>query len=265
MQTVKVLALIGSPRRAETLKVVEAFGKRLESFGAIDFEYLFLKDYNLGICTGCFSCLSKGETHCPHRDDLGMLLRKIAAADGVIFATPNYALQVTAIMKNLLDRMAFVFHRPRYFDKTSLAIVTQGIYGGGAIVKYLSEVARWWGFKIVKGFYVSTIAPRTPAEQKEIDQKIDSAARRFVKVLRQRESRSPSLYEFVIFRMVRSMYRVSNDHEHVDYCYYRDQGWLESDYYYPIRIGWVRKMLGKAIDRFGARAATKRNQALAGK
>ncbi len=265
MQTRKVIALVGSPRRAETLKVVEAFGKRLESLDTIDFEYLFLKDYNLGICTGCFLCLSKGEGYCPHQDDLGMLLRKIAAADGVVFATPNYALQVTAIMKNLLDRMAFVFHRPRYFDKTFLAIVTQGIYGGGAIVKYLSEVARWWGFKIVKGFYVSTIVPRTSAEQTAIDQKIDSAARRFVKVLRQRESRSPSFYEFAIFRMVRSMYRVSNDQEHVDYCYYRDQGWLESDYYYPIRAGLVRRILGTAIDRFGAKIATKRNRALLGK
>ncbi len=32
-----------------------------------------------------------------------------------------------------LDRLGFVFHRPRFFGKAFTSIVAQGIYGGGKI------------------------------------------------------------------------------------------------------------------------------------
>ena len=52
------------------------------------------------------------------------------ASDAVVFASPNYSFQVSAIMKLFLDRLGFVFHRPRFHGKTSTSIVVQGIFGG---------------------------------------------------------------------------------------------------------------------------------------
>jgi hypothetical protein len=54
------------------------------------------------------------------------------------------------INEELMDLLAFVFHRPRFFGKAFLAFVTQGIYGGNSVVKYLEKVGGFWGFNVVK-------------------------------------------------------------------------------------------------------------------
>ena len=43
-----------------------------------------------------------------------------------------------------------------------------------------------------------------------------------------------------------------------DYRYYKDNGWFDADYYYPVRLGPLKKLLGRLFDVIGARMATKR-------
>ena len=133
----KVTAFIGTQSKKATYQAVQEFEKNLKQCGEIDFEYVFLSDYHLEFCRGCKLCFNKGEEYCPLKDDRDVLLEKIAHSDGIILATPNYAFQVSARMKNFLDRLAFIDHRPRFFGKTCTAIVIQGFYGGGDILKYL--------------------------------------------------------------------------------------------------------------------------------
>jgi multimeric flavodoxin WrbA len=85
------------------------------------------------------------------KDDRDVLIEKVMASDGVVFASPNYSFQVSAIMKTFLDRLGFAFHRPRFFGKTFTSIVAQGIYGGNKIVDYLDFVGFGLGFNTVKG------------------------------------------------------------------------------------------------------------------
>ena len=35
----------------------------------------------------------------------------------------------------------------------------------------------------------------------------------------------------------------------VDYRYYTEKGWFKSDYYYPTRLGALKKVAGKLFDR----------------
>ncbi len=115
----KVTAFIGTERRKWTWQAVRELEKNLCQYGDVNFETVFLNDYNLEFCRGCILCFNKGEDHCPLKDDRDALLEKLEGSDGVIFATPSYAFQVSARMKNLLDRTAFIFHRPRFFGKPS--------------------------------------------------------------------------------------------------------------------------------------------------
>jgi multimeric flavodoxin WrbA len=71
----------------------------------------------------------KGEEFCPLKDDRDVMIEKMTASDGVVFATPNYSFQVSALMKIFLDRLGFVFHRPRFFD----SIATRKAKKGGRI------------------------------------------------------------------------------------------------------------------------------------
>ena len=113
----KVTAFVGSARKQHTYNAVRQFLSSLESLGDIESEIVRLSECKLEICRGCKLCIVKGEEFCQFKDDRDMLIQKMMASDGVVFASPNYSFQVSGIMKGFLDRLGFVFHRPRFFGK----------------------------------------------------------------------------------------------------------------------------------------------------
>lgn len=244
----KVKIFIGSPRKQATYQAVEEFEKNLKSHGEIDCEYVFLNDYNLENCKGCKLCFLKGEEFCPLKDDRDLLLEKMNNSDGIIFATPNYSFQVTALMKTFLDRLGFVFHRPRFFGKAFTAIVVQGIFGGASIVKYLEGVGAGLGFHVAKGCCLTALEPMTALEQKKISQKIQKASARFYKELMRPMPLTPSFFRLMLFRMSRTSIMQMLDEKFRDYRYYTEKGWFESDYYYDVSLGFIKKSAGRFFD-----------------
>jgi multimeric flavodoxin WrbA len=244
----KITAFVGSAHKGHTYNAVAQFLGNLESMGDVETEIVRLSDYQLGVCRGCRLCLDKGEEKCPHHDDRDLLVEKMLASDGVIFATPNYSFQVSGIMKVFLDRLAFVFHRPRFFGKTFTSIVTEGIYGGKKIIDYLDFVGNGLGFNIVKGSCVNTRGPITEQQQAKIDETLAAHARRYQATLQKPAYPAPRLFNLFMFRWGRTAMRLELDESCLDYRYYRDKGWFESDYYYPIHLDPLRKGVGTLVD-----------------
>lgn len=249
----KVTAFIGSGRKQHTYRAAEAFLQNLQSLGDVDYEIVRLSDYSIGTCTGCRRCLDKGSESCHLKDDRDILMEKIVNSDGVVFATPNYAFQVSGMMKNFIDRMAFVLHRPRYFGKAFTCIVSQGIGMGDKITEYLGFIGRGFGFNVLKGCCIKTMEPITENARAKIDKTISRQSMKFYQLLTCKRNPAPSLFWLMAFRMGRtSMHRMLND-EWRDYTYYRDNGWFESDYFYPVRLNPVKKLAGILFDRFALR------------
>src|SRR5271157_3935589 len=107
----RVTAFVATPRKKSTFNAVRQFLDNLKSLADVEYEIVALSDYRLGLCGGCKVCFSKGEEFCPQKDDRDVLIEKMMSSDGVVFATPNYSFQVSALMKMFLDRLGFVFHR----------------------------------------------------------------------------------------------------------------------------------------------------------
>jgi multimeric flavodoxin WrbA len=248
----KVTAFVGSARKAHTYDAVVQFGRNLESMGDIVYEVVRLSEYRLQPCRGCKVCFEKGEENCPLKDDRDLLVEKMMASDGVVFASPNYSFQVSAIMKTFLDRLGFAFHRPRFFGKTFTSIVAQGIYGGNKIVDYLNFVGMGLGFYTVKGSCILTIDPVTEKQQKKTDRILAAQARRYYARLEKPAYTAPTLFKLMIFRLGRTKIRLELDNSSRDYRYYADKGWLESDYYYPTHLGILSKGAGKLFDSVSA-------------
>jgi multimeric flavodoxin WrbA len=246
----KVTAFIGTASKKATYQAIQEFEKNLKKYDEIEFEYVFLNEYKLEFCQGCKLCFDKGEEFCPLKDDRDALLEKMEHSDGVVFATPSYAYQVSARMKNLLDRLAFIFHRPRFFGRTFTAILTQGVPVGGGILKYLEDSGANLGFHVTKGCCVWTLDPMTEAQKKKFKQKIKKACERFYKGLTRPAPPAPSLFRLMIFRTGRTGFQHAKV-KYFDYYYYRDKGWFESDYYYETGLGPVKKLLGRFFDLLG--------------
>ncbi|MBS3814915.1 flavodoxin family protein [Candidatus Bipolaricaulota bacterium] len=246
----KVTAFIGTQTKRNTYNAVKEFEENLEKYGQIDFEYLFLNDYDLEYCRGCKTCFDEGGEYCPIEDDRDILLDEIEGSDGVVFATPSYAFQLSARMKNFLDRTAYMNHRPRYFDKAFTAIVTYGAFGGGSIVKYLSTAGENLGFHVSKGCSVRTLEPMTERSQEKLKKEVKKSSDRFYRELTLPEPPAPSFLRLAIFRMTRTSIK-SLDSSYRDYQYFSEEGWFDSDYYYPVKLWFPKKLVGYLSDFVG--------------
>jgi multimeric flavodoxin WrbA len=257
----KVTAFVGSAHKKITHSAVRQFLDELQSHGDVDSEIVTLSEYRLGTCRGCRLCCEKGEESCPIKDDRDVLIEKMMASDGVVFASPNYSFQVSALMKIFLDRLGFVFHRPRFFGKTFTCVVTQGIYGGEKIVKYLDFVGNGLGFNTVKGTCHRALDPMTEKEKQRRDRDLARQSSRFYEKMMKPPYPAPSLIKLMVFRMSRTGMRLGLDGSNLDYRHYNEKGWFESEYFYPTRLGPMKKLAGNLFDSIQARSLRRRKRA----
>ncbi len=244
----KVTAFIGSARKKHTYDVSEKFLQKLQSLGDIEYEIVMLSDYNLNTCKGCMLCLNKGEELCPLKDDRDKLIEKMNNSDGILFSSPNYSFNVSGFMKIFLDRLGFIFHRPRFFGKAYTSIVVQGFYRGNKIIDYFNFVGKGLGFNVVNGSCLNSLEPMTEKDQRITDRIIDKQSKKFYSALVKREYPIPSFFKLMVFRMSRTSIKLLLDDSWRDYTYYKNNGWLGSGYYYPAQLNPVKKLAGNFFD-----------------
>lgn len=244
----KVTAFVGSARKKNTYKAVVQFLNNLHALGDVESDIVVLSHYNLGICKGCQLCVNKGEALCPLKDDRDMLFDMIAASDGVIFATPNYTWNLSGMMKVFLDRFGFAIHRPRYFGIAFTSIVTQAMGRGDKIVEYLDYTAFTLGFNVLKGMTITGFDPKTELQQQKINQDLARQSQKFYNLLAKPAYPAPSWLQLMGFRLSRTMI-MKTPPEMIDHQYFANQGWLESDYYYPTHLGAFKRAAGGFADR----------------
>ncbi|HEY3361354.1 MAG TPA: flavodoxin family protein [Methanosarcina sp.] len=99
----KVLILSASPRKGGNSNLLcDQFMLGAEETGN-QAEKIFLRDKTINYCTGCGTCLNRGES-CPQKDDMPEVLEKMIAADVIVMATPVYFYTMNGQMKTLIDR-----------------------------------------------------------------------------------------------------------------------------------------------------------------
>ena len=247
----KVLIIEASSRKGFSSEIAMQIKEEMSQ--KAEMEVIHLRDYHIARCKGCCACLSLGSAACPLReDDVKLILEKMVHSDGVIFVTPNYSLSVPGILKDLFDRLAFVFHRPRLFGKACLPVVVQGVYGGNKVAKYINEAMGFWGMNSVKGAILSGgIYPQRGLKndiREKNNRALLKALDKFSDRLHDDKPAQPTFFKMMIFRMTRSSMKYFDEALEPDKKYFEVKGWLESDYYYDVDINPIKRMVGKFFD-----------------
>jgi multimeric flavodoxin WrbA len=253
-----VTAIVGSARKKGlTAAATRQLLDELQAFGDVRTELVFLSDCKLGVCRGCKTCFERDEALCPLRDDRDLLFEKMTASDGVVFASPVYSFHVSGQMKIFLDRLGFVFHRPRFHGKAFTSVAIQAFFGGDDVVKYLGLVGGGIGGDVVKGACITGVEPQGQRDRRKMNEALAALAARFHARLSS-PAPAPSLFRLWAFRWGRTAVARLSDPHGPDYAYYRDRGWLESDYFYETRLGPVKRAAGATFDWFAARSVKQR-------
>lgn len=129
----KVLAINGSPRKdGNTSILIRTILKELEQEG-IGTETVQIGGKKVHGCMACMKCFENRDGKCVIDDDLvNTCIGKMSKADGIIFGSPVYFLDVTSEMKALIDRAGFVSFANGHLFRNKVANVTVAVRRAGA-------------------------------------------------------------------------------------------------------------------------------------
>jgi multimeric flavodoxin WrbA len=141
-------AIIGSPHgmKGNTAVLLEAVMKGATDAGAA-VRLFSLADLAVQPCTGCEACHIVGD--CAIRDDFETVLAALVETDGLILASPNYIISVSAQVKALLDRCSGPIHLQAFEGKYAAAVVTSGGGNSDEVEAYMLRALRMTGYTSV--------------------------------------------------------------------------------------------------------------------
>lgn len=249
----KIIIINASPRKnGNTNIIAEIITKKLHSLGDIEVETIFLADVDIHCCKGCCNCLTVGEEYCPNKDDERKILEdKILKADGVIFASPVYAMNMPALMKNLMDRFAFTMHRPRFFNQYTMIIAITGAFGTKETIKSISQI-KYSGFNIVETLGLKATNPleNINLTDKNLIKKIKIKTENFHNKIKKKASIKPTLINLLSFNLQRKYFSELNPKKYADWKYFNEKGWFEPkcNYYtHNIKISFLKNIFSKLL------------------
>jgi multimeric flavodoxin WrbA len=264
----KVLVIMGSPRKSgNSHKIAKRIEEKMKELDpSLEFVYLFLRDSHLELCQGCGLCLNYGEDRCPLKDDRKALEEQMLDANGVIFVSPVYAMNVTAIMKNFLDRFAFTLHRPRFFDQQAMIVCTTGAVGLKEAIDRLA-VIKFAGFNLVHtAGFVTPPGPVSRNSRDKIDRDILKAANKFYSAVVAREPATPGLINLIAFHSQQAAFALSHKYglPDCDYLYFQEKGWLDENrrYYIDVRVNPLKNFIAGIIGKWVRRSTEKELQGI---
>lgn len=131
----KILGIVGSPRREGNTEIMVKEALEAARGKGAETELFLLADHDIAPCDGCTACAETGA--CVIDDDMQKLYELMEEADGLIFGTPVYFINVSAQAKAVIDRSLPLLHKGRLKGKAAAAIVTARRVGAGQVLSLL--------------------------------------------------------------------------------------------------------------------------------
>ncbi|MBN7772588.1 flavodoxin family protein [Clostridium aminobutyricum] len=232
----KICVIHGSNRKGNTDKSIDIIKQTLNQLDEIIYTDIYLPRDLPSFCEGCFACLRTGEyagQHCPHKQYTHPILKSFLESDGIIFASPSYALAESAQVKALLDHFActYINHRPNeeMFDKIGFAVSTAAGAGTGNVIRVISRNMLFWGIKrTVKcraNMWAMNWDEMGEKRRLTIEKRLRKKAAKFFHLTKNRHTIRASCLSKILHLMFARLIKSYADSE-PDKIYWKSKGWI---------------------------------------
>lgn len=240
----KILVLLGSPRKGNTFKLTELVKQELNQKEEIEFETINLSKLQLNYCSSCHNCILKDEKMCKDRKIVSLLEEKMVNSDAIIIATPVYMLDVPACIKNYIDHFAYMLHRPMLQRKFVLVIANTAGGGDKKVANYLKDVFIYWGCKKVFILSHKLFSINLKVTDK-LRNKIKSVSNKFYVNIKFNKHYDPSWNMITFFNVFRAMNYIDTE-ESADKIYYKKMNWFIKPYHSKVKNP-LKKLYGNIM------------------
>lgn len=131
----KVLGIVCSPRKEGNTEILVRNALNAARENGAETELLLLADKQINPCDACDACLENGA--CIVEDDMQEIYQKLENADGLIFGTPVYFINVSAQAKAVIDRTYSLLWKRKLRGKAAAAVAATRRVGGGQVLSLL--------------------------------------------------------------------------------------------------------------------------------
>lgn len=179
----KLLIINGSPRKGgNTDKIVSVLRKIAEK-KSLKTEEIVLRDIEIKLCDGCLKCAKS--LPCPNiKDEFSKkYLPKIADYDAYVFVTPIYCDNVTALLKNFIDRSLSMIYSDKAmcFKNKKIGIIAHGMEAEKHYqipVMWIKSVCVWTEAKFIG--YLTFKSGAVAGDVKISNKKVNSFLNKFL-------------------------------------------------------------------------------------
>ena len=157
----KVLLVNGSPRKNGcTNRALKEVANALNDNG-VDTEIFWIGKDAISGCTGCRSCIKKGE--CVF-NDVNMLRNRIAESDGFVFGSPVYYASANGNLISFMDRLFYSTPKKYLMYKPAASVVSARRAGTTATFDILNKYFSICQMPIISSSYWNMVHGNTPEE-----------------------------------------------------------------------------------------------------
>lgn len=252
-----VLLINGSPQdNGNTNSILEIFTQNIAK-NKYDEQTCFttipLSNMAIEYCHGCRICFTKSEMLCPYKEDIVSIKSRMIEADIIIIGSPVYVEDVTGLVKNWIDRMAYNCHRPFLNGKPTYIFTTSGAMASLHAIRTIKHAMMAWGAENVNydNYSMGNKMEIKKAEMlygKQIEKRVNEIFHIY-------NSKNISTYSLLAFNVQKQFWlRKNNAKEPYDYNYWIEQGWLNKDclYYHPVKVNIFKKYIAKLMSKLVA-------------
>ncbi len=145
----RILGIVCSPRKEGNTEIMmrEALAQASE-LGA-ETELILFAGKKILPCDACDTCLETGA--CRLQDDMQPVYQSMEQADGILFGTPVYLLNVSAQAKIIMDRTYACLFSLKLARKVAAPIITARRVGVGQVLSLMNSYFSIHGM-VVAGF-----------------------------------------------------------------------------------------------------------------